>query len=112
ASGRINLWNPAAERPLGIPEDEAVGQLLWTLDIPALGKGVLQKMRKALGQQTPLRAERVAYQLANGTEGWASIAAIPVLDGGSALGSGIMFEDVTRIAHLSARLATLKAGAA
>src|SRR5207248_434948 len=82
AYGRIKMWNLAAERLLGIPEDEAVGQLLWTLNIPALGKGVLQKMRKALGQQTPLRAERIAYQLANATDGWASVAAIPVLDGG------------------------------
>src|SRR5205823_14540233 len=87
APGRIKMWNLAAERLLGIPEDEAVGQLLWTLNIPALGKGVLQKMRKALGQQTPLRAERIAYQLANGTDGWASVAAIPVLDGGSAVGT-------------------------
>src|SRR5207253_4753806 len=110
ANGRITMWNLAAERLLGVPEDEAVGQLLWTLNIPALGKGVLQKMRRALGQQTPLRAERVAYQLANGTEGWASVAAIPVLDGGSALGSVIMFEDVTRMANLSAEIATLKAG--
>ena len=110
APGRIKMWNLAAERLLGIPEDEAVGQLLWTLNIPALGKGVLQKMRKALGQQTPLRAERIAYQLANGTDGWASVAAIPVLDGGSALGSVITFEDVTRMANLSAEIATLKAG--
>jgi hypothetical protein len=37
-------------------------------------------------------------------------AAIPVLDGGSALGSVITFEDVTRMANLSAEIATLKAG--
>ncbi|TMA11589.1 MAG: hypothetical protein E6J84_13690 [Deltaproteobacteria bacterium] len=57
-----------------------------------------------------MRAERIAYQLANGTDGWASVAAIPVLDGGSALGSVITFEDVTRMANLSAEIATLKAG--
>jgi two-component system, chemotaxis family, CheB/CheR fusion protein len=110
ATGRIKMWNLAAERLLGIPEDEAVGQLLWSLNIPALDRGVLQKMRRALGQNSPLRADQIAYELPNGTEGRASVAAIPILDGGTALGAVIIFEDATRLASLMSEVASLRAG--
>src|SRR6266478_6432732 len=36
ANGRITMWNLAAERLLGVPEDEAMGQLFWTLHVPAI----------------------------------------------------------------------------
>jgi len=109
-SGRVKMWNLAAERLLGIPEDEALGQLLWSLHIPALSRGVLQKMRKSIGQGAPLRAEQISYQLANGSEGQATVAAVPIVDGGTALGSVIIFEDATRMANLAAELAAFKAG--
>lgn len=111
-AGKVELWNLAAERLLGIPETEAVGQSFWTLNIPALGRGTLQKMRKAMAENTPLRAEQVPYQLPNGAEGRASVAAVPIVDEGSVLGSVISFEDATRVANLSAELATLKADGA
>jgi two-component system, chemotaxis family, CheB/CheR fusion protein len=108
-AGKVELWNLAAERLLGIPEHEAVGQNFWTLNIPALGRGTLQKMRKAMAENTPLRAEQVPYELPNGAQGKASVAAVPIVDEGSVLGSVISFEDATRVATLSAELATLKA---
>ena len=110
SSGRITLWNLAAERLLGIPETEAVGQLLWTLKIPALGRGVLEKMRKAISHGAPLRAQQVAYELPNGSEGQASVDAVPVVDGQSRIGAVIMFEDATRMASLASELAAFRAG--
>jgi two-component system, chemotaxis family, CheB/CheR fusion protein len=109
-TGRVKVWNLAAERLLGIPEDEAIGQLLWTLHIPALNRGVLQKMRKSIAQSAPLRAEQLSYELPNGNEGQATVAAVPIVDGGNVLGSVIIFEDATRMASLAAELAALKSG--
>ncbi|HTO96842.1 MAG TPA: CheR family methyltransferase [Myxococcales bacterium] len=108
SSGRIKLWNLAAERLLGIPAAEAVGQLLWTLSVPALQRPVLQKMRKAVSQNAPMRAEQIGYELPNGSEGRATVAAVPIVDGGTVLGSVIIFEDATKMANLASELAALK----
>ncbi len=108
--GRVKMWNLAAERLLGIPEDGAVGQLLWTLHVPALPRAVLQKIRKSLAQGTAVRAEQVDYELPNGSQGRAQVVAVPILDGGTALGSVIILEDATRMANLLAEVAALKAG--
>ena len=107
-SGRITVWNLAAERLLGLAEGEALGQLLWTLPIPALARTVMGKARKALAQNLGLRAEEVEYELPTGAKGSAMIAAVPILDGGNQLGAVILFEDCTRLASLGAELARLK----
>jgi two-component system CheB/CheR fusion protein len=109
ANGRVKMWNLAAERLLGIPEGEALGQLLWTLHIPALNRGVLQKMRKSIAQNVPLRADQIRYELPNGSEGQATVAAVPIVDAGNVLGSVIVFEDATRMASLAAEVTALKA---
>jgi two-component system, chemotaxis family, CheB/CheR fusion protein len=109
ANGRITMWNLAAERLLGIPEDEAVGQLLWTLHIPAVGRGLLQKIRKCMTQNAPLRAEQLTYELPNGSQGRAVVMAIPIVEDGTVLGSVVIFEDATRLANLAAEVAALKA---
>src|SRR5207237_8920958 len=49
-SGKITMWNLAAERLRGVTESQAVGQLLWTLHIPAVGRGLFQKIRKCMTQ--------------------------------------------------------------
>jgi two-component system CheB/CheR fusion protein len=108
ADGRIKMWNLAAERLLGIPENEAVGQLLWSLDVPGLERTVLQKMRKSISKKAPMSAEQVGYELPNGSQGKAKVAAVPIVDGGSVLGSVIIFEDATKAAGLASELAALK----
>jgi two-component system CheB/CheR fusion protein len=108
--GNVRVWNLAAERLLGIPEDEAVGRLLWTLRVPALPRPALQKMRKALAQGAPLRAEQISYELPNGSAGRAMLVAVPVLEAGRTLGSVVIIEDTTRLANLASELAALKAG--
>ncbi len=110
ANGRITMWNLAAERLLGIPEDEALGQLFWTLHIPAIERPVLQKIRKSMAQNTPLRAEQLAYELPNGSEGHATVLAVSIVDSGETLGSVVIFEDATKVAKLAAELVALKAG--
>jgi len=109
ANGRITMWNLAAERLLGIPEDEAVGQLLWSLHIPAVGRGLFQKIRKCMTQNAPLRAEQLRYELPNGSQGRAVVMAIPIVEDGTVLGSVVIFEDATRLANLAAEVAALKA---
>jgi two-component system, chemotaxis family, CheB/CheR fusion protein len=99
AQGRINVWNLAAERLLGLPESEAVGQLVWSLAIPALRREQLQRIRRSLGQALALRFENVAYDLPSGGKGRASMAAIPISEGENYLGAVLIFEDVTR--HLA-----------
>ena len=103
------MWNLAAERLLGIPEDEAVGQLLWSLHIPAVGRGLFQKIRKCMTQNAPLRAEQLRYELPNGSQGRAVVMAIPIVEDGTVLGSVVIFEDATRLANLAAEVAALKA---
>jgi two-component system CheB/CheR fusion protein len=107
--GRVKAWNLAAERLLGIPEDEAVGQLLWTLHIPALPRSELQRIRKSLSQNTAVRGDHVAYELPNGSRGQAQVSAVPLVDGGTTLGSVIILEDATRMATLAAEVTALKA---
>src|SRR5262249_36251387 len=46
-SGRITLWNLAAERLLGLPETEAVGQILWRARIPALKRTLLVRIKRS-----------------------------------------------------------------
>jgi two-component system CheB/CheR fusion protein len=107
-AGQITLWNLAAERLLGLTEGEALGQVLWTLHVPALNRPVLAKMRKALAQNAGMRSEEIAYELPNGGAGKATVAAVPILDGGASLGAVLIFEDMTRLAVLAAENAKLK----
>ena len=109
ANGRITMWNLAAERLLGVPEDEAMGQLFWTLHVPAIDGGLLQKIRKSMAQNAPLRAEQLTYELPNGSQGHAMVMAIPILDNGTALGALVTFEDATRVSNLTAEVTALKA---
>jgi two-component system, chemotaxis family, CheB/CheR fusion protein len=108
ASGHITLWNLAAERLLGLSEGEALGQALWTLHIPALGRPVLAKVRRALGQNLGMRSEELSYEPPNGGAGRATLAAVPILDGSTMLGAVLVFEDTTRTASLIAENAKLK----
>ena len=108
SAGRITMWNLAAERLLGLAESEALGQVLWTLDVPALDRAVLGRIRKALVKNLASRAEEIAYELPNGGAGRATLAAVPVLDGGAPLGAVLIFEDVTRVSSLLAENAKLK----
>jgi two-component system CheB/CheR fusion protein len=109
-AGKVKMWNLAAERLLGVTEEEAVGQSLWTLHIPALGRSTIQRIRKSLQQNASLRAGQIEYELPSGERGRASVAAVPIIDGGKVLGSVILFDDATRLASLNAELAKLKAG--
>jgi two-component system, chemotaxis family, CheB/CheR fusion protein len=108
-SGKVKMWNLAAERLLGVTEEEAVGQSLWTLHVPALGRTTIQRIRKSLQQNASLRVEQIEYELPAGARGTASVAAVPIIDGGKVLGSVILFDDATRLASLGAELAKLKA---
>jgi two-component system CheB/CheR fusion protein len=108
--GRITMWNLAAERLLGLPENEAVGQTFWTLHIPALGRSLIARIRKSLTQGNALRVDEVAYQLATGAHGYGNVAAVPLTDAGSNLGALILFEDTTRAVSLAQRLAKSKEG--
>ena len=107
-NGRIRIWNLTAERLFGIPENEAVGQLLWTLNVRGLRDGTLQKVRSAFSRNASFRAESLVYELPNGSQGYLTIAAVPILDEGSSLGAVIVFEDTTRAANLAEELATAK----
>ena len=107
-SGKIIVWNLAAERLLGLTEGEAVGQVLWTLHIPALNRGVLAKVSKALAQNLGTRSEELDYELPNGGLGKATLAAVPIVDGGAPLGAVLMLEDSSRMAALQAEIARLR----
>ena len=99
--GRITLWNLAAERLLGLPESEALGQLFWTLRVPAFSKGVVLRIRKSLGQRLALRIEEIGYELPTGSRGFGNLAAVPLVESNNHLGSVLIFEDCTRAANLA-----------
>jgi two-component system CheB/CheR fusion protein len=107
-AGKVTLWNLAAERLLGLTESEALGQVLWTLHIPALARPSLQKVKKALNQGLAHRNEEVEYQLPTGAHGRGTLAAVPLNDDGHALGSVVIFEDSTRASMLQAQVAELQ----
>jgi two-component system, chemotaxis family, CheB/CheR fusion protein len=109
AQGRITMWSLAAERLLGLAENEALGQILWTLSVPAIPRQVFARMRKALSQNLGNRAEEVEYELPTGGMGTATLIAVPIVDGGAGLGGVIIFEDTTRQSALVAENEKLKA---
>ncbi|MFB1484067.1 CheR family methyltransferase [Corallococcus sp. RDP092CA] len=94
--GRITTWNLAAERLLGLTERETVGQLLWSLHVPALKRALLLKLRRHLQENRSLRLEHIPYQLPHGGKGSATLVATPLVSDTQALGSIILFEDTTR----------------
>jgi len=100
ASGHITTWNLAAERLLGLPEREVVGQSLWTLRIPALKRAVQLRIRKSLANNQSLRLEDVSYQLPHGGRGKATLVATPLAMDTHLLGAIVLFEDTTRTAAL------------
>ncbi|MBZ4375329.1 PAS domain-containing protein [Corallococcus interemptor] len=98
--GRITTWNLAAERLLGLTEREAVGQLLWSLHVPALQRTLLLKLRRHLQEKRSLRLEGIPYQLPHGGKGSATLVATPLITDTQVLGSIILFEDTTRASAL------------
>jgi two-component system CheB/CheR fusion protein len=108
AQGRITTWNLAAERLLGLTEREALGQVLWTLRIPALTRSLLQKLRKHLSGSLSMRQEGVGYQLPHGGRGQATVVATPLVTNAQVLGAVILFEDTTRLAALAQENRELK----
>lgn len=109
ARGRITTWNLAAERLFGILEREALGQLLWTMDVPALKKPVLAAMRKAFASRKSLRMSDLSYATPMGGVGTANLSAISLTDGGSDLGGLVIVEDTTRMTTLAEEVKRLKA---
>jgi two-component system CheB/CheR fusion protein len=110
--GKITAWNLAAERLLGLPEIEAVGQTLWTLRIPGISRNVVQRIRRALGEKRAYREESLPYELPSGGEGFATLAALPLQDGERSLGTVLLLEDTTRAATLTKEVVRLKGAAA
>jgi two-component system CheB/CheR fusion protein len=108
-TGRISVWNVAAERLLGLSEGEAAGQVLWTLHVPALNRGLLAKVRKSLAQNLGMRSDEILYELPKGGTGKATLVAVPILDGGASLGAVLIVEDTTKLSALIAQNAKAKA---
>ena len=105
--GRIQLWNLAAERMLGVSEHEAIEQNLWTLHMPSLSRAFVARLRKAVGQSQTLR-EEAEYELPNGAKGHANVAAVPIVEDGVAMGAVILLDDSTRLRSLTSELLRLK----
>ncbi|MDC0710921.1 PAS domain-containing protein [Stigmatella sp. ncwal1] len=107
-TGHISTWNLAAERLLGLTEREALGQVLWTLSIPALSRSLLTRIRKHLTANRTLRQEDVSYQLPHGGRGRATLVAIPLIMDSQVLGAIILFEDTTRLNSLTQKNREMK----
>ncbi len=99
--GRITLWNLAAERLLGLTENEALGQLLWTLRIPVLGRKLLKQIRQRLSKRLAVREEDLSYERPAGKTGHCSVAAIPLVESERLLGGVVILEDTTRAVVLA-----------
>jgi two-component system, chemotaxis family, CheB/CheR fusion protein len=108
AHGRITIWNLAAERLLGLPENEAIGQLIWSLRIPALKRSQLLRLRRSLAQNLAVRIDNVSYDLPQGGRGYGTVAAIPISEGEQRLGSVVLFEDLTRQVALTREIRELR----
>jgi two-component system, chemotaxis family, CheB/CheR fusion protein len=102
--GRITAWNVAAERLLGLAEVEALGQLIWTLRVPALGRPLVERIRRNFGKNLALRVEDYRYPLHTGGRGHAVVAAVPLLEDGNYLGAVVVFEDITNAVGMAAQL--------
>ncbi|ADO75317.1 CheR family methyltransferase [Stigmatella aurantiaca] len=108
ANGYITAWNLAAERLLGLTERETVGQVLWTLRIPALNRALLNRVRKHLTANRTLRQEDVSYQLPHGGRGRATLVATPLIMDSQVLGAIILLEDTTRLSTLAQKNREMK----
>jgi two-component system, chemotaxis family, CheB/CheR fusion protein len=99
--GRITTWNLAAERLLGLAESEALGQLVWTLRVPILNKGLVKKIRRNLGKGLATREEDLPYAGPGGVRGHSLVSAVPLVDADRKLGAVIIVEDTTRAVALA-----------
>ncbi|EPX56484.1 Chemotaxis protein methyltransferase CheR [Cystobacter fuscus DSM 2262] len=106
--GKITTWNLAAERLLGLTEREAVGQVLWTLHVPALKRSLLQRIRRHVAENRSLRLEHVIYQLPHGGRGAATLIVAPLNNESHSLGAVLLFEDTTRSSGLAQENRELK----
>ena len=101
-------WNLSAERLLSLTEREAVGQVLWTLRIPALKRPLQQRLRRGVADNRATRHEAVPYQLPHGGRGFATVVVNPLSSGGPQQGAVILFEDTTRTVALELETRELK----
>jgi two-component system CheB/CheR fusion protein len=108
-NGRITIWNLAAERLLGLPEGEALGQLFWSLRVPALRRSIVDRVRKSLAKRLALRMEDLSYELPAGRRAYGSLAAVPLVDRDAYLGAVVLFEDTTRATVLADENKALRA---
>ena len=108
AEGKITTWNLSAERLLSLTEREAVGQVLWTLRIPALKRPLLQRLRRGVADNRATRHEAVPYQLPHGGRGFATVVVNPLSSAGTQQGAVILFEDTTRTVALELETRELK----
>jgi two-component system CheB/CheR fusion protein len=99
--GRVTLWNLAAERLLGLTEVEAIGQILWTLRIPILGRALVKQVRKHVKSKLALRVEDLSYERPGGAIGHAALSVVPLVDGDRAIGAVLLLEDTTRAVLLA-----------
>ncbi len=99
--GRVTLWNLAAERLLGLTEGEALGQLLWTLHVPLVGRALLGRIRKNLSRRLALRVEDLTWERPGGGRGHAALAVVPLVHEDRELGAVIILEDTTRAVALA-----------
>jgi two-component system CheB/CheR fusion protein len=107
-TGRITIWNLAAERLLGLPETETIGQLIWSLRIPALQRSQLVRIRRSLDQKLALRIDNLMYDLPPRGHGFGNLAAVPIVELDQYLGAVLLFEDGTKQALLARELKELK----
>ena len=91
ARGLVTEWNGSAERNTGIAAAQAVGRPLTEL-LPAYA-GLMDKVRRAIAERVPVRAERQVVELGGETR-FVDVMAYPLTANG-AVGAVIRMDDVS-----------------
>jgi PAS domain S-box-containing protein len=101
AEWRVSYWNGAAERFLQVPREGAPGRVLWEL-LPALKRSELGRhLRRVMATRQPV--ESLVPHLPDCCEGYYSVRAAPLEDGGLA----VHFRDATDETKLADRYSQL-----
>jgi PAS domain S-box-containing protein len=110
ADGTITAWNPAAERLLGYPEDEAVGRRCWEVidGQDECGTRICNAdchVRGLVGRGEPVRSFEARVRTKTGRPVWVDMSVVAVRELGDAAPYAVhLVRDTTATRELLARL--------
>jgi len=103
--GRVFRWSKAAEQSFQLQAERAVGQAFTALPLPWDWQAVLHCVEECMRSVQPVKANNIWYERLDGTDGFLTITASPLLDEKDTIsGCLLLGDDITDVKFLEAKL--------